>query len=395
MLTESQAKKAKPKDKTYQLSVGDGLSLVVDKTGQKYWKLRYKDLTASRKVKRLGEYPALSLRDAKTETIKFLAEVQTQLENSKSLTFSVVAKEWISFKEKSSLGDKPLSGVLELAKKCIEREFEARIGKLKFSDIKRLDLVKVIRQIESRGVKEPCRKACSYLNQIYDYAVTVGYVEYNIAMGLNRILVKSKIRKNYPHIKNRELISFYQKIDQSKSHHVVRKALQLKTLTGVRGAELINTKFGEFDLEKGLWNIPAIRVKQYRRKVIEGHNIPDYVVPLSRQAVEVVRSAMDWSYGSEYVFSSPTRFGKPIHFNSLGFVIKAMGYSGSELTPHGLRSSMSTVLNESNLFKSEWIEAQLSHADKNIVRGTYNHADYLDQRAGMMQWWADYLTSDV
>ena len=104
--------------------------------------------------------------------------------------------------------------------------------------------------------------------------------------------------------------------------------------------------------------------------------------------------SLEWSYGSDYVFSSPTRFGKPIHFNSLGMMIKAMGYSGSELTPHGLRSSMSTVLNESNLFKSEWIEAQLSHTDKNVVRGTYNHADYLVQRANMMQWWADYLTKN-
>lgn len=392
MLTESQIKKAKPREKTYQLSVGDGLSLVVEKTGQKYWKLRYVDEVGLRKVKRLGEYPLLNLRSAKIESQKFLEVFQTEIKKNENITFKIVAEEWLAFKKKSSLGDKPLSGVLELADKCIIKEFNPILGNTVFSEIKRLDLVKVIRRIENRGVKEPCRKACSYLNQIYDYSVSIGYSEYNIAMGLNKILIKSKIRKNYPYLKNNKLIMFYNSINNSKSHKILKLALKLKTLTGVRSSELINAKFSDFDLEKMVWNIPAIRVKQFRRKVIEGHDIPDYVVPLSSQAVDVVRDAMEWSYGSDYVFSSPTRFGKPIHFNSLGMMIKAMGYSGSELTPHGLRSSMSTILNESNLFKSEWIEAQLSHTDKNVVRGTYNHADYLVQRANMMQWWGNYLS---
>ena len=181
MLTESQIKKAKPREKTYQLSVGDGLSLVVEKTGQKYWKLRYVDEVGLRKVKRLGEYPLLNLRSAKIESQKFLEVFQTEIKKNENITFKIVAEEWLAFKKKNSLGDKPLSGVLELADKCIIKEFNPILGNTVFSEIKRLDLVKVIRRIENRGVKEPCRKACSYLNQIYDYSVSIGYSEYNIA----------------------------------------------------------------------------------------------------------------------------------------------------------------------------------------------------------------------
>jgi integrase len=117
------------------------------------------------------------------------------------------------------------------------------------------------------------------------------------------------------------------------------------------------------------------------------------VIPLSKQAIEIIESAIEWSHGSEYVFSSPILKNKPIHFNALNRAIRLMGYTKDDLTSHGLRSTMSTVLNESDLFKSEWIEAQLSHTDKNLVRGTYNHADYINQRDRMMQWWADYLNN--
>lgn len=391
MLTESQLKKLKPKDKLYQVACGDGLSLAVEPSGKKYWKLIYTDPNGKRKTKRLGVYPDTNLRDARNLQNEFQEELENEVALNQLLTFSKVACEWLDFKIQNSLGDRPASGVLELAEKCIKNDLEPIIGHKLFTDIKRLDLVKVIRKIESRGVKEPCKKACSYLNQIYEYAISMGYVELNIASNLNKILIKTKIKQNYAYLDGVEIKDFFSKINSSNSHPIIKKALQIKTLTGVRGAELINAKVSDFNLEKRLWYIPAIQVKQFRKKVIEGHKIPDYVIPLSKQAVEIIESAMEWSHGSEYVFASPVVKNKPIHFNALNRAIRLMGYSKDDLTSHGLRSTMSTVLNESDLFKSEWIEAQLSHTDKNLVRGTYNHADYINQRDGMMQWWADYL----
>lgn len=395
MLTESQLKKLKPKNKLYQVACGDGLSLAVEPSGKKYWKLIYTEPNGKRKTKRLGTYPDINLREARNQQNEFLENIENEIIQAQLLTFSKVAREWLDFKIQSSLGDRPISGVIELAGKCIENDLESQIGNKLFTDIKRIDLVRVIRKIESRGVKEPCRKACSYLNQIYEYAISMGYAELNIATNLNKVLIKTKIKKNYAYLDGDEIKCFFNKINSSNSHPIIKKALKIKTLTGVRGAELINAKISHFDLEKRLWYIPAIQVKQFRRKVIEGHKIPDYIIPLSRQAIEIIESAIQWSHGSEYVFSSPIIKNKPIHFNALNRAIRLMGYTKDDLTSHGLRSTMSTVLNESDLFKSEWIEAQLSHTDKNLVRGTYNHADYINQRDSMMQWWADYLMNNL
>ncbi len=393
MYTESQLKKLKPKSVPYQVSCDDGLSLFIEPSGKKYWKLRFNDANGVRKIKRLGLLSDLSLRAAKNEKAKLIAALQNEIEQNSAITFYKVSKEWLDFKKKNSLGDKPLSGVLELAEKFIVNELKPSLGKIDFKNIRRTDLVRLIRKIESRGVKEPCRKACSYLNQIYEYAISIGYIEINIASSLNKVLVKTKIKKNYAYLNDVDIIRFYNDIGKSNSYPIVRKALQIKSLTGVRGTELINAKKENIDLENRVWNIPAIQVKQFRRKVIEGHKIPDYVVPLSKQAIEVIKSAIEWSIGSEYVFNSPKHDNKPIHFNTMNRAIRLMGYSKDSVTSHGLRSSMSTILNGSDLFKSEWIEAQLSHTDKNAIRGTYNHADYLKQRANMMQWWADYLDS--
>lgn len=394
MLTESQLKKLKPKDKLYQVACGDGLSLAVEPNGKKYWKLIYTDPNGKRKTKRLGSYPSINLRDARILQTDFQDNVESESSQIEVQTFSHVAHEWLNFKIQNSLGDRPASGVIELAGKCIKNDLDPMIGAKLFSDIKRIDLVKVVRKIESRGVKEPCRKACSYLNQIYEYAISMGYAELNIATHLNKILIKTKIKQNYAYLNGVDIIDFYRKINRCNSHPIIKKALQIKTLTGVRGAELINAKVSHFNLEERLWYIPAIQVKQFRRKVIEGHKIPDYVIPLSKQTVEIIESAIEWSHGSEYVFVSPVLKNQPIHFNALNRAIRLMGYSKDDLTSHGLRSTMSTVLNESDLFKSEWIEAQLSHTDKNLLRGTYNHADYINQRDGMMQWWADYLNQN-
>lgn len=394
LLSEAEAKRAKPREKVYQLAVGDGLSLAIEPTGQKIWKLRYTQGN-KRKTKRLGTYPEISIKQAVSKKNVFLDGLNETSIREVNPTFEMVAQEWLNFKIKNSLGDKPRNGVLVLASKCIERDINPVIGHIIFEKVKRTDLVKVIRLIESKGVKEPCKKACSYLNQIYDYAVSIGYSELNIATNLQKILIKTKIKQNYAFLSGTEIIEFYEKIYHSKCEPITKKALYLKILTGVRGAELLNAKAEQFDLDKGLWFIPAIQVKQFRRKVIEGHKVPDYVIPLSKQAIEIVSSAMEWSVGEKYLFSSPKKVGQHLHYNALNRVIRSLGYDKDKLTSHGLRASMSTVLNESNLFKSEWIEAQLSHTDKNAVRGTYNHAEYIEHRAKMVQWWADYLERKV
>lgn len=390
-LTEAQIKKAKALNKQYQLSDDDGLFLVIDTSGKKTWKYRYKSLIGKRPTKTLGHYPEIDLKNARLKRDLFKNDLTSENKNNDNILFSDIAEEWYQFKIKNSLGDNPRCGVLQLSRKCIDNDLNPILGDLIFSDIKRFDLVKVIRNIEDRGVKEPVKKACSYLNQIYDYAVSVGYIDFNIAVNLNKIIIKTKVKMNYPYLKGKDIKIFKQRISELNSYPIMKKALLLKLYTGVRGAEVIQARPEHFDLENKVWNIPAIHVKQLRRKALMGFDIPDYCIPLSDQAIEIVRSSLEWSHGERYLFSSPKKVGQHIHFNSINAMIRKLGYAKNELSSHGLRSSMSTVLNDSGLFRSEWIEAQLSHTDTNQTRGAYNHAKYIEHRFKMMQWWANYL----
>lgn len=397
-LTEQKARQAKPKEKVYYLADEDGLSLKVEPNGTKSWSYRYAIIGTNKRPRiKLGVFPEMNLKEARAQRDeqKFTA-TQPHRYNKKNhvLLFSQVAEEWLVFKRKNALNDEPRCGVVELAKKCLQNNILTELGEIAFQEIKRFDLVRVIRTIESRGVKEPVKKACSYLNQLYDYAVAMGYCEYNIATGLQKVLITKKIKQHYPYLKaGEELAEFIERLNTVNTHPIIKKALWLKLYTGVRGAEILLAEPQHFDLENKIWRIPAQHVKQFRRKVILGFDIPDYLIPLSEQALDIVKSALEWSLGEKYVFSSPRYENKSLHFNTLNSVIRRMDYEKHQLSSHGLRSTLSTILNESGLFHYSWIEAQLSHTDKDKTRASYNHAKYLTHRHEMMQWWADYLGS--
>jgi len=395
-LTEIKVRQAKSKEKIYFLADDDGLSLKVEPNGRKSWSYRYSLAGTNKRPRmKLGEYPVMSLKEARSvrDEYKFNNYENKPPHKKYIKTFQDICEEWLEFKIKNSFEDEPRCGVIQLAKKCLDQDVYPNIGLMPFIEIKRYDLVKIIKNIESRNVKEPVKKAYSYLNQIYDYAVAMGYCEYNIAHGLHKILINNKIKKNYPYLNSDELSRFLARLKQVNTDPIIKKALLFKLYTGVRGGELLLCEPHHFDLDKKIWKIPALHIKQYRRKVILGHDIPDFFVPLSDQALEVVKSALVWSHSEKYVFSSPRNNNKPIHFNTLNLIIRKMGYTKNELTSHGLRSTFSTILNESGLFQSNWIEAQLSHTDKNKTRASYNHAEYFNQRMEMMQWWGDFIDS--
>lgn len=393
-LTETKVRQTQAKDKIYFLSDEEGLSLKIEPNGRKSWCYRYTDpQTKKRRRIQLGLYPDLSLKkarqardDFKDNNFCFEKEVISDLK-----TFHEVGEEWLQFKRQNAFYDLPRCGVLQLAERCLQQDIYPALQDIPFQNIKRYDLVSVIKKIEARQVKEPVKKACSYLNQIYDYAVAMGYCEYNIAYGLNKIVVNNKIKKNYPYLKAGDLSTFINKLRKLDTHPIVKKALLFKLYTGVRGIELLLAEPHHIDLNNKIWRIPALHIKQFRRKVILGHEIPDFLVPLSNQALNILKEAMQWSLGEKYIFSSPRKPNQPIHFNTLNMVIRKMGYDKQQLSSHGLRSTFSTILNESGLFQDNWIEAQLSHIDKNRTRASYNHAEYLVQRTEMMQWWSDFL----
>ena len=395
-LTEFKVRQAKPKDKIYFLADDEGLSLKIEPNGRKSWSYRYSlEGGAKRPRVKLGVYPSMLLKDArsardeyKLNNYSFNGSI-----NKKIKSFKDICEEWLEFKTRNSFSDEPRCGVIQLAKKCLYKDIYPELSDIAFEDVKRYDLVAVIKKIESREVKEPVKKAYSYLNQIYDYAVAMGYCEYNIALGLNKILVNNKIKKNYPYLKQKEISGFIMRLNEVNTHPIIKKALWFKLYTGVRGAELLLSEPHHFDLENKVWKIPALHIKQFRRKVILGHDIPEFLVPLSDQAILIIKSALEWSHGEKYVFFSPRIKNKPLHFNTLNTIVRKMGYGKNDLSSHGLRSTFSTILNESGLFQQNWIESQLSHTDKNKTRASYNHAEYFKQRIEMMQWWGNYIES--
>lgn len=393
-LTEIQIRRLHPKEKIYFLADDDGLSLKIDPSGEKSWSYRYSvPATGKRPRITLGVYPVMSLKEARNarDVYKVNALFKQETLQPKIKTFKHVCEEWLDFKSKNSFNDQPRCGVVELANKCLYNDMYPIIGDLPFEKIKRIQLVNVIKMIEKRNVKEPVKKAYSYLNQIYDFAVAMGYCDFNQAYGLNKILLKGKLKKNYPYLREENISDFLGRVNKLKTDPIIKKAILFKLYTGVRGAELLSVQPHHFDFENKVWKIPALHIKQFRRKVIAGYDIPDFLVPLSSQAISIAKSALEWSRSEKYVFSSPKFKDKPLHFNTINSAIRKMGYLPNELSSHGLRSTFSTILNDSGLFQESWIEAQLSHVDKNKTRASYNHADYMQQRAEMMQWWGDYI----
>jgi integrase len=224
--------------------------------------------------------------------------------------------------------------------------------------------------------------------------VKVPGLEYNPATDLNVVAVPQRPTRHHPYLRMDELPEFLRTLRALDSGQV-RRALFLMLLTGVRTGELRHATLDQFDLERGLWTIPPENVKQLQRKIRQSGgrrspDIPSYLVPLSAQAVEIVRELLVWRRPAQrYLLTHCNDPQKRLGISTLNGALRYMGYAG-RLTGHGLRGTLSTALNEIG-YPEAWVEAQLSHADPNQVRAAYNHAEYLEQRRRMMQDWADRL----
>lgn len=211
------------------------------------------------------------------------------------------------------------------------------------------------------------------------YAVVTGWAKYNFAHDLAIALSKPKTQ-HFPFLTESELPAFVKALDNYEGSVVTKYATQLLMLTGVRTIELRTAEWKEFDLDNALWEIPKEHMKKRR----------PHLVPLSTQAIDILKKlqVIIGNYG--LVFPGRNDARKPMSEASINKVIKLLGYHGS-LTGHSFRHTMSTILHEHG-FESAWIEMQLAHVDKNSIRGTYNHAQHLQQRAKMMQSYAEILT---
>lgn len=386
-LNARQVDAAKPKEKAYKLADGAGLYLEVVPSGSRYWRMKYR-FNGKEKRMAFGVYPAVSLAQARAlrdEAKKKLAEgidpsfakKEEKLVRDVRLhnTFQAVALEWHGTKV-SRWSEGYASDIIE----AFNKDIFPYIGQQPVNEIKPLVLLNVLRRMESRGATEKAKKVRQRCSEVFRYAIVTGRAEYNPAADLTSAMSGHE-SKHYPFLTVEELPDFFKALSGYTGSPLIVLAARLLILTGVRTGELRGAFWSEFDLEKAVWEIPAERMKMKH----------PHLVLLSTQALEIVQQLKVMSGQYPLVFPGRNDPRKTMSEASINQVFKRIGYTG-KVTGHGFRHTMSTILHEEG-FNAAWIETQLAHVDKNAIRGTYNHALYLEGRKEMMQWYGDYVDS--
>lgn len=385
-LTDKAVSNAKPKDKPYKLTDGNGLYLLINPTGSKLWRWKYRH-GGKEKLLALGVYPAVKLGEARERraTARQQLEISDPMAARKATKLAERLDSDNSFKSVAVLWWNQWKGTRTAQHAGqVMRRFEANvfpyIGARPVAHIEAPELVAMLKGIEKRGVSDVAKRALQTSSQVFRYAIAHGLAKRNPATDIkpNDILA-AREKKNLARIDSKELPDLLRKIDAYHGTPTTRLAMKLMSLTFVRTTELIGASWAEFDLEAGRWHIPKERMKMRT----------PHIVPLSLQTVNILKTLQVVTGHSPLLFPSERDHEKTMSNNTILGALKRMGYAG-RMTGHGFRGVASTLLHEQG-YDHAHIELQLAHQERNEVSAAYNHATYLPQRAAMMQAWADYL----
>ena len=368
----------------YRLNDGGGLSLRVMPDGSKYWQFRYR-YSGAENTLQLGKYPEVSLEEARTEcakhrnvlragndpiTVRRVAKVRIQKETAE--TFAAMADEWLKHHEPSLA---PVTH--ERNEGLVRRILLPKLGALPIREIDVSALLSALKGAEHKGIRMSARRARTIASQIFLYAIASGRATANPATGIVKALSARPATKHYAAMQANEIGTFLRALESGKgANAVTAAALRLMLYTGLRDGSLRGAQWKEIDLGAGRWTIPAQRMK--RR---EQHS-----VPLPTQAVAALKElqGLTGRGPDSFVFASTGKAGY-LAENTLRIALHRLGF---EVTAHGFRSLITDELYRAG-FRAEWVERQLHHKDQNEVRAAYLRTDFLEQRARMMQWWAD------
>ncbi len=383
MLSETAIRAAKPREKPYKLSDERGLYLLINPTGSRWWRFKYLRFGKERGLS-FGVYPDVSLALAR----KRRDEARTQLAEgidpshkrkaeklSSANTFRAIAEEWLALQQ-ATLVPKTFNK----AKRMLEKFVYPRLGDTPITKITAPELLAALRRIEVRGTHETAHRAKQRCGQIFRYAIATGRAEHDISAHLRGALAPV-VTKNRAAVTDPTGVGqLLRAIDGYTGSAITAYALKLAPLTFVRPGELRLARWPEFDLENAEWRIPAERMKMGDL----------HIVPLSRQAVQVLTELRSISGAREFVFTSLRTAKRPMSDNTVNAALRRLGYAKDEMTGHGFRALASTLLNEQG-WHPDLIELQLAHAERHKVRAAYHRAPRLPERRKMMQTWADYL----
>lgn len=408
LLSDQAIRKAAPSEKPRKLSDGGGLLLEIRPEGGKWWRWRYR-FDGKEKMVSLGTYPAVSLADARSRRNEARAQVAAGVDPSQARkagkaakvqaqqvavllasgeampgSFEAVARAWLDIRR-----DEWAPRYFEKIKARLENDVYPYIGTKPVGEVTPPELLALLRRIEARGAIETARRVRETCSLVFRFAIAEGKLTSDPARDLAGAL-KTHTTRHIPAITDPlRFGELLRSISAYRGTPAVRTALQLAALVFLRpGSELREAQWAEFDLDAGMWLVPATRMK--RRKAGK-ENGPAHLVPLSTQAVALLRDLHPLTGRGAYVFPGVRHRDQPMSENTLNAALDAMGFNGNEHRAHGFRSSARTMLHERLNLPTEAIEAQLAHSVPDALGRAYNRTEFIEQRRLMMQTWADYL----
>lgn len=417
-LSDSKLRTLKPRKKAFSEADGGGLSIEVLPSGKKRWGLRYR-LADKQETARLGEYPAYSLAEARRwrDDCKALAgrgmspmalrrgdPIPDDAAAAVKEMAQAFIREWcLKTREKARIKEEaareadtveafarcwyaevvePGNSQPRNIKRVLEKDVIPAIGKKQLSDVTVTDVLAITDRVKNRGADQMALQTRNVLKRLFAYAIAREKTQFNPAAAIEaKFIAQAKSRDVA--LSPDEVGKLLRVIYQSSMKRAHKLALHLLILCMVRKSELIEAKWEELDLEKAEWAIPGERMKKDK----------PHLVPLSRQAVAMFEELKGLASGSEWVFPSRGSLNKPIAHSTLNVAVRALAIDVRDFVLHDFRRTASTHLHEAG-FNSDWIEKSLAHEAKGI-RGVYNRAQYLEQRREMLQWWADFVDSQI
>lgn len=387
MTSNLQLKNAQSQDKDYTINVDKGLSLLVKSTGSKLWRFRY-SYSGKRCMISVGKYPQVSLKQARAKQREFLdlleqginPVTQKRVQKAKQATeklFREVAEEWYERHYTSSN-----ERYRKLVWRRLEKYIFPKLGAIPIRAIEAPMLFNLVETVQDSGNITTGKTINSYCSMTFRYGVAKGYCDRDITQDYRGMLKTAK-SKNMPTLRDHEEIGeFLYDIFQYQGNIVTQLALPMSAYVFVRPSELTQSKWEYIDFDKSHWLIPAPLMKMKR----------DHLIPFPRQVKELLEQLKPITGHSPYIFPAPRNDQKPMNSETVNKAIRRIddGKYIGRMVSHGFRGMASTILNE-NKFRPDIIEKQLAHQERNKVRGAYNHAEYLEERTEMMQWYADYL----
>lgn len=390
-LTDIAIRNAKPKAKPYKLADALGLFLLVQPSGGRLWRLKYR-IEGREKKLGFGTYPDVSLSDARKRREEARALIAAGKDPSREKqrdkvrsrldagnTFTAIANEYCAKRRRD--GEKAWAPATATRSEYLLSLLNGSVGRLAINEIEPADILAAIRKIEAKGNLECARRTLQLASAVFRYAVATARLASDPTRDLRGALTAPTVT-HYGAVTDAARVGqLLRAIDGYEGQGFTKLAMQLAPHVFVRPGELRHADWSEIDLDGALWTIPLEKMKMRK-----AHH-----VPLSSQAVALFRDLHSVTGPTGFVFPSIRTRARPMSENTINAGLRRLGYSSDEMTAHGFRAMASTLLNESGKWHPDAIERALAHADSDKVRAAYHRGAHWQERVEMAQWWSDHL----